>query len=95
MNEKQYGLASVFSITCKVCGNENKVNTSSQHSNGKRGPPAHDINSRAVLGCLHAGIGETHLNNMLATMNVPSVSNVTFKTRERERLVMQWKTLPN
>lgn len=82
--EKRCGLASVFSVTCIVCGGKNDVKTSSEHRSGQRGPLTHDINSRAVLGCLHTGIGETHLNNMLSTLNVPCMNPVTFKSRERE-----------
>ena len=42
-----------------MCGTENVVQTSSEHRSGQRGPLSHDINSRAVLGSLHTGIGET------------------------------------
>ena len=67
-----------------MCGGKNDVKTSSQHRSGQRGPLTHNINSRAVLGCLHTGIGETHLNNLLSTLNVPTINPVTFKSRERE-----------
>lgn len=43
-----------------------------------------DVNTRAALGCLHAGVGNTHLNNLLSTLNVPAMNSSTFKTRERE-----------
>ena len=33
---------------------------------------------------LHAGIGETHINNLLAAMNVPVIHHKTLKRRERE-----------
>ena len=75
---KKYGLASVFSVTCAACGTENVVKTSNEHRSGQRGSLSHDVNSRAVLGCLHTGIGETHLNNLLCTLNIPSVNPVTF-----------------
>ena len=84
ITEKRFGLASVFTGKCTVCGMENDVKTSSEHKSGARGPLAHDINSRVVLGCLHTGIGETHLNNFLGTLNIPSLNTVTFKNRERE-----------
>lgn len=83
-SRKQYGLASVFSVTCAVCGTENVVKTSSEHKSGQRGPPSHDVNSRAVLGCLHTGIGENHLNDLLCTLNISSMNPVTFKSRENE-----------
>ena len=54
------------------------------HKSIGRGSSAYDNNSRAVLGTLNAGIGETHLNTILTTMNIPNISRRTFKRRERE-----------
>lgn len=82
--EETRGLSSVFHIKCNSCGQLNTVNTSEQHRTGKRGPPASDINSRVVLGSLHAGIGQTQLNNFLSVLNIPSINSVLFKRRERE-----------
>ena len=53
-------------------------------SNRKALPIKYDINSRAVLGALQIGIGETHVNNFLTKMNIPPLNNVTFKKIERE-----------
>ena len=33
---------------------------------------------------LHAGIGETHVNNLRKSMNVPPIHHKTLKRRERE-----------
>ena len=33
---------------------------------------------------LHAGVGETHVNNLLAAINVPFVYHKTLKRRELE-----------
>ena len=84
IGEGRSGLSSVLTIKCTHCGNFNEVSTSGKHRAGSRGPLANDINTRAVLGSLHIGIGQTHLNNLLTTLNVPSMSNVLFKRRERE-----------
>ena len=81
--ERRFGLASVFTISCSSCGEKNNVKTPSAHRSGQQGALTHNINSRAVLGCLHTGIGETHLNNLLSTLNVPTINPVTFKSRER------------
>jgi predicted RNA binding protein with dsRBD fold (UPF0201 family) len=78
------GVASILYIKCNLCGKINKVKTSSEHRSGQRGRLTFNINSRAVLGSLQAGIGNTHLNNLFATMNVPTMNNRTFKSRERE-----------
>ena len=83
-DEVRYGLASTFVIKCPFCGKSNQVKTSGQHRSGKCGPPAFDINTRLVLGCLHAGIGQTHINNVLSTLNAPTLNSVTFELRERE-----------
>ena len=74
----------MFSITCAVCGTENVVKTSSEHRSSQRGPNSHDDNSRAALLCIHTGISETHLNNLLCTLNIPSMNPVAFKSRENE-----------
>ena len=79
---KKCGLASVFSVTCAVCGTEDVVKTSSEHRSGLRGPPSHKVNSRAVLGFLNTGIGETHLSNLLCTLNIPYMNPVAFKSRK-------------
>lgn len=83
-NEIRHGLASTFLIPCSFCGKTNEIKTSGEHRSGKRGPPAFDINTRVALGCLHAGIGQTHINNVLSTSNIPTIHSSTFKQRERE-----------
>ena len=83
-DEKIKGLASTFTVDCPFCGASNTISTSKSHESGTRGPKAYDINSRAALAALHAGIGHTHLSAMTSTLNIPSMNHVTFKTRERE-----------
>ena len=79
IGEIRHGLASTFAIICPFCGKNNEVKTS-----GQRGPPAFNINTRVALGCLRAGIGQTHINNVLSTLNAQTLNCVTFKLRERE-----------
>ena len=81
---ERHDLASTFLLKCSFCGKHNRITTSGQHRSGLRGPPTFNINTRAALGCLHAGIGQTHINNVLSTLNVPTLNSVTFKLRERE-----------
>ena len=71
-------------IKCQFCSQQNVVETVAKHKTGKHGPSAYDINSRAALACLHTGIGQTHLNGVLSTMNIPTMSRACFKRRERE-----------
>ena len=84
MEEKQSGLRSIFSIKCSFWGHLNEVKSSAEHRAGSRGPLVSDINTRVVLGSLHAGMGYTHLNNLLSTMNVPTMNHNLCKRRERE-----------
>lgn len=83
-NEIWHGLASTVLIPCSFCGTTNENKTSGEHKSGKRGPLAFDINTRVALGCLHAGIGQTHISNVLSTGNIPTINSSTFKRRERE-----------
>ena len=60
------------------------MKSSGEHRAGNRGPLVSDINTRAVLGSLHAGMGNTHLNNLMSAMNMPTMNHRLFKRRERE-----------
>jgi len=83
-NETKSGLASTFTVNCPFCGKSNTVSTSKTHRYGSRGPNAFDINSRAALATLNAGIGHTHLSTITATLDIPPMNHVTYKARERE-----------
>ena len=41
-------------------------------------------NPFSSLGMVHSGLGETHVNNFLTSMNLPPISHKTLKKRERE-----------
>ena len=62
----------------------NTTKTSKEHRAGARGPLTYDVNTRAALGCLHVGMGNTHLNSLLFTLNIHTMNSSNFKTRERE-----------
>ena len=49
-----------------------------------RGNAIFDVNTKAASGMLHADIGETHLNNLLSTLNLPRISHRTLKVREEK-----------
>ena len=75
-------------------GKENVIKTSEQHRSGKRGPTAFDVNTPVALGCLHASIGQTHVNNLLSSFNNPTLNSVTFKLREGQvgkSKLQRWK----
>ena len=60
------------------CFHLDEVSTSSQQHSGKTGAPCVDANS------LHAGTDHTHVNHLLSTLNVPTMSHKVYKVRERE-----------
>ena len=72
-------------MQCQFCSHKNKIETSSSHNkSGKPGPNAYDINTKATLASLHAGVDEKHLKSNLSVMNIPPMSRATFKARQRE-----------
>ena len=84
IEEQHNGLASTFTVPYRQFNAENTIKISKEHRSGARGPLTFDVNSRAALGRLHTGVGSTHLNNLLSTLNVPAMNSSTFKNRERE-----------
>ena len=84
IEEQQNGLASTFTVLCSQCNAENTIKTSKDTRSSAHGPLAFDVNTRAALGCLHTGVGNTHLNNLLSTLNVPAMNSSTFKNQEKE-----------
>ena len=85
IEEQQSGLASTFTVLCSQFNAENTIKTSKEHRSGARGPLTFDVNTRAALGCLPTGVGNTHLNNLLSTPNNSS----TFKIG-KGKLERQW-----
>ncbi|CAH0562880.1 unnamed protein product [Brassicogethes aeneus] len=72
---------STFTIKCKKCGIINLVDTVHvSKDNSKRA----DINTKVVFGALHAGIGCTALNEVLACTNLPGILKDLYKRYERE-----------
>lgn len=84
IEEQRNGLASPFTVLCSQCNAENTIKTSKEHRSGARSPLTFNLNTLASLGCLHTGVSNTHLNNLLSTLNVPAINSWTFKNRERK-----------
>ncbi|XP_044166167.1 uncharacterized protein LOC122950140 [Acropora millepora] len=80
------GLGSFLYITCREdnCGEINVCHTSKVHRVSDRGRPVFDVNTKLAAGMLHAGIGATHVNALLTSINLPAVHENTLKARERE-----------
>ena len=81
---KKEGCASVLSVVCEICKKINKIKTSRQHQFGKRGPQPYDVNSIIAFGAIDNGIGYSHINSFLTTLDIPSINRSTYKRRERE-----------
>jgi len=81
IEEQHNGLASTFTVLCSQCNAENTITTSKEHRPGAGGPLIFDVNKRAALGCLHTGVGNTHLTHLLSTLNVPAINSLTFKNQ--------------
>ena len=89
------GLGGWIYVTCDnpICATMNKVSLGKQHKKIvpqkdnpydliPPGSAIFDINTKAALGMLHAGIGEMYLNNLLCTLNLPQISHKSLKVRE-------------
>ncbi|XP_051173340.1 uncharacterized protein LOC127289445 [Leptopilina boulardi] len=82
-SEKCFGLNSVLTIRCQKCLTETSVPTGKFHKTLESHSHS-DVNTKAVLGAVHSGIGNTALNKVLACLNIPSISTNLYKRYERE-----------
>lgn len=79
IGEIRYGLGSLLKISCSQCQETNNIPTGKRH-----GTNVWDINTKLGAAALFCGQGEMIINNFLAALNIPTVTPVTFKRRERE-----------
>ncbi|XP_003426301.1 uncharacterized protein LOC100678524 [Nasonia vitripennis] len=78
IEEKCIGLYSILTIKRDSCQGTTKVEMSSKDENGKS-----EVTASIVLGAVHAGVGNTNLNKLLACANLPSISNYLYKQYEK------------
>ncbi|CAC5400875.1 unnamed protein product [Mytilus coruscus] len=80
------GLSGILFVQCTECGNIDRIKLGKTHyrTEVKRGNGIFDINTKVTTGMIHAGIGETQLNNLLAAMNIHCINSKTLKEREIE-----------
>ena len=76
--EYRKDFVSIFNVTCDRCNKLNAIRT--QKPNAYRNPE--DLNSMAALGTLHNGIGVSHLQSIMAAVEVPSLSVNGYKNVE-------------
>ena len=77
---RSLGLACVLMAKCQGCEMKFTLESSPKVPGTKR----FDINVRAVWGSMVTGNGPAHLNEMLATMDSPGLSQPTFTSIETE-----------
>ncbi|XP_052083925.1 uncharacterized protein LOC127721281 [Mytilus californianus] len=79
VGERLFGLGGLKMVDCELCHTVTDVQF------GKRGPSgSYDINTKASIGMIHAGMGPTHLQNFLAECNLPSITESTLRKKEKE-----------
>ncbi|KAH3877733.1 hypothetical protein DPMN_001611 [Dreissena polymorpha] len=86
------GLAFVLSVCC--CGFKNtfKLETSSRLKNMDTIIANYDINVRAVWRSIVTGNGASHLKEVMATMDAPSLSQPAF-TRIESQIGARWECM--
>ena len=86
--EQKYGLASILEFRCRTCGLWTNCATSKTHFTGpvkqRCGRSAYDVNTKASLAVIAAGMNHTQENKNLSVLDIPHVKLKTKKTRERE-----------
>ena len=60
------------------------MSTSEQHKSGARVPRAYDANKQVALAAIDNGIGFSHVNSILTSLNIPKMTRKAYKIRERE-----------
>ncbi|KAK0079953.1 hypothetical protein PV326_008450 [Microctonus aethiopoides] len=81
--EKILGLNSKLWFRCENFSCVTQVMTGKVHEGNTKSILFY-VNSKAVLGSLHAGVGYTALNKILACLNILLMSDTLFKRYERE-----------
>jgi len=79
---KTFGLASILEAQCQECKKTFQLDTSPQIPNGRTNHYA--VNIRAVWGSMVTGGGVAHLNETMATLNAPGLSQQTYSHIEQE-----------
>ncbi|XP_043285733.1 uncharacterized protein [Venturia canescens] len=89
VDETRIGLASIFKVQCHVCQGKIRFTTDKQHQVEKKNVQGkssnhYDVNTRAAMGALNDGMGSTHINKILASLNIPPFHLNSYKTHEIE-----------
>ncbi|XP_062617800.1 uncharacterized protein LOC134279410 isoform X2 [Saccostrea cucullata] len=85
VSERKFGLAHVLIVKCNFpeCGLLNEVPTGRKHKTTSGGY-AWDVNTKLAAAMINEGLGETQVNGLLASLNIPTITQKSLKERERE-----------
>ncbi|OXU17178.1 hypothetical protein TSAR_012609 [Trichomalopsis sarcophagae] len=83
VEEKNVGLASIFYVRCRECKITSSVCSDKYHKTADQNIHF-DTNTKAVIGALNTGNGNTHLNGILSAFNIPQFNWKSFKTPEKK-----------
>ncbi|XP_025162980.1 uncharacterized protein LOC105189937 [Harpegnathos saltator] len=92
VNETKKGLHSIFTVICQQCQVACRVDTGDNHAVNNEATVYlidkihNDLTTNVVLGkcMLHAGVGSTELNKILACLDIPTSSPRLLKKYEQE-----------
>ncbi|XP_051157942.1 uncharacterized protein LOC127279551 [Leptopilina boulardi] len=90
MEEKRKGLHSTLRVMCDSCSVLTEVATGGQHNvmdeakDFVKAKIHNDVNTNAVLGAFHAGVGYNQLNKILTCLNVPKIPKKMYRQYEQE-----------
>ena len=83
VQEKRVGFASMLYIRCE-CGFITNVPTCASHQGSSSRSVVYDVNTKAAMGMINAGLGPSQVNTLMADMNIPPVCPKTVeKARTR------------
>ncbi|CAN7981511.1 unnamed protein product [Ixodes pacificus] len=82
VSERRHGLRSSFAFVCKMCNNKDVIE-SELPPQTTEASFSMDVNTAAVSRIISIGSGQSNLVELLASMNVPSMSSKTFAKYER------------
>ncbi|KAF4514002.1 UNVERIFIED_CONTAM: hypothetical protein B566_EDAN018654 [Ephemera danica] len=78
-NERQRGLVSKFTICCRECRYPQEICTEQKVERYKFLYP---VNMKLALGMIDGGVGATHINSILSSLNVPTVAPSLLQRHE-------------
>lgn len=78
VSEQKYGLRSSFTFRCKMCNKKAVIESELPPRTAK----CMGVNTAAVSGIISIGCGFSNLSELLASLNVPSMSTKTYAKGE-------------